>query len=141
MTYKIFQAKTEVLSDALCFVDQMLDNYECPMRDQTAVCVAIEDVFVNIAHYAYADSDWHMTLGIGFDKESGSFSFRITFKGVPCDALKKLDSDVTLSVEEHEIVAPGIVAARKYMNSVIYAYENGENILTMTKSITAEEKI
>ena len=44
-------------------------------------------------------------------KESGSFSFRIIFKGVPFDPLKKPDSDVTLSAEEHEIGGPCIVVA------------------------------
>ena len=47
MTEKTFPAKTEALSDVLGFVDEMLQSFECSMKIQTAVCVAIEEVFVN----------------------------------------------------------------------------------------------
>ena len=135
MTYKSFPAKTEALSDVLGFVDQMLDKFECPMKIQTAVCVAIEEVFVNIAHYAYGDGEGDMTLGIGLDEDSHTITFRMADKGIPFDPLKKPDPDITLSAEEREIGGLGIFITKKTMNSVIYTYENGENILTMTKKI------
>ena len=40
-----------------------------------------------------------------------------------------------LSAEEREIGGLGIFITKKTMNSVTYAYENGENILTMIKNI------
>ena len=67
MMDKTFPAKIEALSDVLGFVDQTLEGYECPMKIQTAICVAIEEVFVNVAHYAYGDGEGDMSLGIGFD--------------------------------------------------------------------------
>ncbi len=135
MTYKTFPAKTEALSDVLGFVDQMLDSFACPMKIQTAVCVAIEEVFVNVAHYAYGDGEGDMYLGIGFDEESRAITFRMSDKGVPFDPLQKPDPDITLSAEEREIGGLGIFITKKTMNSVTYAYENGENILTMIKNI------
>ena len=135
MTNKTFPAKTESLSDVLCFVEQTLENFECPMRIQTAICVAIEEVFVNVAHYAYPQGVGDMTLHIGFDEESRTIEFRMTDKGVPFDPLKKPDPDITLSAEEREIGGLGIFIAKKTMDSITYAYENGENILTMIKKI------
>ena len=135
MTYKTFPAKTEVLSDVLGFVDQMLDSFGCPMRIQTAICVAIEEVFVNVAHYAYGEGEGDMCLGIGFDEESRSITFRMTDKGIPFDPLKKPDPDITLSADEREIGGLGIFITKKTMDSVTYAYENSENVLTMIKKI------
>ena len=135
MTNKTFPAKTEFLNDLLRFVDQFLDSVECPMKIQTAICVAIEEVFVNVAHYAYPESVGDMTLDIGFDEESRVITFRMTDKGVPFDPLKKPDPDITLSAEEREIGGLGIFITKKTMDSVTYAYENGKNILTMTKKI------
>ena len=135
MIYKTFPAKTEVLSDVLGFVDQMLDSFECPMRIQTAICVAIEEVFVNVAHYAYGEGEGDMCLGIGFDEESRSITFRMTDKGIPFDPLKKPDPDITLSADEREIGGLGIFITKKTMDSVTYAYENSENVLTMIKKI------
>ena len=135
MTNRTFSAKTEALSDVLGFVDEMLEKYECPMKIQTALCVAIEEVFVNVARYAYENGDGDVTLGIGFDEDSRTITFRMTDKGVPFDPLKKPDPDITLSAEEREIGGLGIFITKKTMDSVEYAYENGENTLTMTKKI------
>ena len=135
MVNKTFPAKVEALSDVLGFVDEILESYECPMKTQTAICVAIEEVFVNIAHYAYGENEGDMTLGIGFDAESREITFRMIDKGTPFDPLKKPDPDITLSAEEREIGGLGIFITKKTMDSVTYAYENGENILTMIKKI------
>ena len=135
MNNKTFPAKVEALSDVLGFVDTTLEGYECPMKVQTAVCVAIEEVFVNVAHYAYGEGEGDMTLEIGFDSESRTITFRMTDKGSPFDPLQKPDPDITLSAEEREIGGLGIFIAKKTMDSISYAYENGENILTMTKKI------
>ena len=132
---KTFPAKTDALSDVLGFVDQVLEDYECPMKIQTAVCVAIEEVFVNVAHYAYGDGEGDMTLAISFDNENRAITFRMTDKGVPFDPLQKPDPDITLSAEEREIGGLGIFIAKKTMNTITYSYENGENILTMVKKI------
>ena len=135
MTYKTFPAKTESLSDVLGFVDQMLDSFGCPMKIQMAVCVAIEEVFVNVAHYAYGEGQGDMRLGIGLDEENRTVTFLMTDKGVPFDPLQKPDPDITLSAEDREIGGLGIFIAKKTMDSIRYAYENGENVLTMTKKL------
>ena len=135
MTNRIFKAKTEVLSDVLGFVDLMLTKHECPMKLQTSVCVAIEEVFVNVARYAYKDGEGDVEFGIGFDKESRVLTFRMADSGIPFDPLKKPDPDVTLSAEERDIGGLGIFITKKTMDSVEYAYENGKNVLTMTKKI------
>ena len=135
MVNKTFPAKIDALSDVLGFVDETLESYECPMKIQMAVCVAIEEVFVNVAHYAYGDGEGDMTLGIDFDEESRNITFRMSDKGVPFDPLQKADPDITLSAEDREIGGLGIFITKKTMDTVAYAYENGENILTMIKKI------
>ena len=135
MIEKTFPARVEALSDVLGFVDQTLESYECPMKIQTAICVAIEEVFVNVAHYAYGEGEGDTTLSIDFDDASREITFRMTDKGTPFDPLKKPDPDITLSAEEREIGGLGIFITKKTMDTVTYAYENGENVLTMIKKI------
>ena len=135
MTNKVFPAKTDALADVLSFVEENLEGFDCPMKSQIALCVAIEEMFINIARYAYGDGDGDMCLGIGFEEESRKVTFRMTDKGVPFDPLKKEDPDITLSAEEREIGGLGIFIVKKTMDTVAYTYENGENILTMTKKI------
>ena len=135
MTNKTFPARVEALSDVLALVEQTLESYECSMKTQTAICVAIEEVFVNVARYAYGEGEGDVTLGIGFDEKSREITFQMTDKGVPFDPLKKPDPDITLSAEDREIGGLGIFITKKTMDSVSYAYENGENVLTMIKKI------
>ena len=135
MTTQTFPAKTESLPDILGFVEETLEGFGSSMKIQMAVCVAIEEVFVNVAHYAYGGGEGNMTLGIGYDEDSRTVTFRMTDKGVPFDPLQKPDPDITLSAEDREIGGLGIFITKKTMDSVSYAYENGENVLTMTKKI------
>ena len=135
MTNKTFPARTDALSDVLGFVDQTMESCECPMKIQTAICVAIEEVFVNIAHYAYGEGEGDMTLGIGFDAKNKEITFRMTDKGIPFDPLKRPDPDITLSADEREIGGLGIFIAKKTMDTITYTYENGENVLIMVKKI------
>ena len=132
---KIFPAKTEALTDVLAFTEQILEKHECSMKLQTAICVAIEEVFVNVAHYAYGERQGDVKLSISFDKETREITFQMVDKGIPFDPLKKPEPDITLSAEEREIGGLGIFITKKTMDLVTYTYENGENILTMIKKI------
>ena len=132
---KTFPAKTEALTDVLAFVEQILEQHECSMKLQTAICVAIEEVFVNVAHYAYGEKEGEVKFTITFDKETRLATFQIADKGVPFDPLKKPEPDITLSAEKREIGGLGIFITKKTMDQVNYAYENGENVLTMIKKI------
>ena len=135
MTNQTFPAKTDALPDILGFVEQTLEGYGCPMKVQMALCVAIEEVFVNIANYAYGGGEGHVTLGIGFDASADTVTFRMADQGIPFDPLKKPDPDITLSAEDRDVGGLGIFITKKTMDRVTYAYENGQNILTMIKKI------
>ena len=135
MTSKTFPARTDALADALGFVEEMLESFDCPMKTQIALTVAIEEVFVNVARYAYGDGEGDVTLDIGYDEGSRSITFCMTDSGVPFDPLKKPDPDITLSAAERELGGLGIFIARKTMDTVTYAYENGRNKLTMSKTM------
>ena len=135
MISRKFPAKTEALQDVLGFVEETLESCECSMKTQIAICVAIEEVFVNVAHYAYGDGEGEVSLQISFDKESREVTFCMKDQGVPFDPLNKPDPDITLAAEEREIGGLGIFIAKKTMDMVSYAYENGENSLTLMKKI------
>ena len=103
------------------------------MKTTTAICVAIEEMFINIARYAYEGREGTVKLKIDLSENDRTVTFQISDNGVPFDPLKKPDPDITLSAEDREIGGLGIFITKKTMDTVSYAYENGENILTMTK--------
>ena len=135
MANKVFPAKIDFLSDVLAFVEQRLEGWNCSMKLQMAICVAIEEVFVNVARYAYEGGNGHVEFTMHFDEETRNVTFQMMDSGVPFDPLKKEDPDITLSAEERNIGGLGIFITKKTMDKVSYAYENGKNILTMIKKI------
>lgn len=122
----------EVVTD---FINASLDEYNCSMKAQTQIDIAIDELFSNIARYAYNPETGSATVQI--DLEEGTPIVVITFKdrGLPYDPLKKPDPDVTLSAEERDIGGLGIFLVKKSMDEITYRYENGQNILTVKKSI------
>ena len=132
---KTFPAKLEALSDVMGYVESALESFECSIKIQTAISVAIEEVFVNVARYAYPDSQGDVTLNISFNETSRDVTFIMKDKGIAFDPLAKADPDISLSADEREIGGLGIFITKKTMDKVSYVYENGENKLTMTKKI------
>ena len=132
---KIFPAKVEALSDVLGFIEEKLEEYQCLVKAKMAICVALEEVFVNVARYAYGEAEGNVALRIDFDEKSRVITLCMKDKGVAFNPLEKEDPDVTLSAEEREVGGLGIYITKKTMDAVTYAYENGENILTMKKKI------
>ena len=130
---RVFPAEDTALGDVLGFVEETLESAGCPMKVTMALCVAIEEVFVNVAHYAYGDGKGDVKLAISLSENDSTVIFRMSDKGTPFDPLKRPDPDITLPVEEKEIGGLGIFITKKTMDTVSYAYKNGENILTMTK--------
>ena len=135
MKSKTFPARTEALPEVLSFVEETLESCGCSMKHQTSICVALEEVFINVASYAYGEQGGDATLEIGFDKGNRNVTFRLVDGGVPFDPLQRPDPDVTLSLEERQIGGLGIYIVKKTMDAVRYAYEDGKNILTMIKKI------
>ena len=133
--YKTFSAKVDVLNDVISFVEETLASYGCTLKNQMAICVAIEEIFVNIAHYAYVGNEGDVTINISFDENNRNATFSITDTGVAFNPLDRKDPDTTLSLEEREIGGLGIFITKKTMDEIYYVYENGKNILTFVKKI------
>ena len=132
---KVFPAKIEALADVLSFAEKELEKNECSMKVQTAICVALEEVFVNVAHYAYGEGEGDVEINISFDTKTRNVTFQMIDSGTKFNPLEKADPDITLSAKERKIGGLGIFITKKTMDQIAYAYENGKNILTMTKKI------
>ena len=131
----VIDAKTENLEKVLSFVDARLEELDCPMKVQMQIDIAVEELFVNIAHYAYAPGTGSAL--IRFDTEEDPKTAVITFtdSGIPYDPLKKADPDVTLAAEDRAIGGLGIFMVKKSMDSMQYERKDDKNVLTIKKQI------
>ena len=129
------EAKLDNLDEVLAFIDTRLEEIECPMKTQMQIDVAVEELFVNIANYAYTPEVGPATIQFSLDDDPRRA--RITFidHGIPYNPLEKADPDITLSVEERAIGGLGIYMVKKSMDDMQYEYKDSQNILTIWKAV------
>lgn len=129
------QASLEKLDEVLAFVEENLEKNDCPMKVLMQVQIAVEEIFVNIAHYAYGSEQGTATIRVEVGGDPLQVIITFIDQGVPYDPLKKEDPDISLSAEERQIGGLGIFMVKKSMDDVKYEYKDGKNILTISKKI------
>ena len=126
-------AEIDELQKVLDFVEGELSQQNCPMKVQLQIMIAVEEVFVNIAHYAYGDHPGEAEVACEASPDSPSIWIQFKDNGEPYNPLEKQDPDTSLTADEREIGGLGIFMVKKTMDSMDYAYEGGWNILTLVK--------
>ena len=115
------------------WVNDLLEQADCPMKAQRQLDVAIDELFSNIARYAYAPQTGKATLRLTMLQQPAGVALTFIDQGKPYDPLAKVDPDVTLSAEERAIGGLGIFLVKKTMDDMTYARQEDSNVLTITK--------
>ena len=126
------EAKVAYLPEVQDFVDEHID---CSPKARMQISVAVEEIFVNIATYAYAPEDGMATVRVEISEEPVTVTITFMDHGIPYDPLAKADPDLSLTADERQIGGLGIFLTKKTMDDVKYEYEDGKNILTLKKNL------
>lgn len=129
------QAIPENASVVTEFVEAELEALDAGFKIIAQINVAIDEVFSNIASYAYGNSEGMATVRLEYDEASRQVSITFTDNGIAYDPLQKEDPDTSLSAEERPIGGLGIFMVKKIMDAVHYEYVDGCNVLTIVKTI------
>ena len=117
------------------FIDGQLESAGCSMATQLAIDVAVEEMFVNIASYAYDGKTGTVTVRIAIHKEPLSAEIIFIDSGNRYDPLAKPDPDITLSAKERRKGGLGIFMVKNTMDDMKYEYKDGKNVLTLMKNL------
>lgn len=128
-------AKVENLPEVKQFIERGLKGTGCSLGILKKIHVAVEEIFVNIASYAYAPGTGPVKVCL--ELTGTPLKAKITFadRGIPYNPLESTDPDVTLSVADRKIGGLGIFLTKMTMDAVDYRYEGRQNILTIRKEI------
>ena len=129
------EALVDNLDAVINFVNARLDAIDCPPKPKMQLDVAVEEIFVNIAHYAYAPDKGNAVVRVNVSGDPVTVTITFIDSGVPYDPLKKEDPNLTLSAEERQIGGLGIFMTKQLMDDVAYEYRDGRNVLTLTKTL------
>lgn len=129
----MLEAAVENIPIVTEFVDEQLKQWECPVKAFRQINIAIDEIFGNIAHYAYRPGTGPVTVRLEIVREPRSAILTFTDRGVPYDPLQTAEPDITLSAEERPLGGLGIYIVKKSMDEVTYEYRDGKNILKLKK--------
>lgn len=132
--YKIFPAKVEKWEEVSNYVEEKLEGWNVDKKIIIELLIAVEELYVNIAHYAYKDTDkgeGDMQLGLGYIDDTIYMQF--IDSGKEFNPVEKEDPDITLSAEDREIGGLGIYMCKKWADEFNYKREDNKNILTFIK--------
>ena len=128
-------ATVENIETVTDFVNRELEALDCPMKAQMQIDIAIDELFGNIAYYAYNPETGDATVRVEVIEDPMSVVITFIDKGVPYDPLAQADPDTTLSLEERSIGGLGVFMVKKTMDDVTYEYKDGQNILKIKKNL------
>ena len=135
MQERTFPAIIESIPLVTAWIDETLEQLDCSMKAQMQIDVAIDEIFGNIAHYAYPGKEGSAKVQLDFQAEARMFSITFVDQGVPFDPLSQKEPDTSLGSEERQIGGLGIFLVKKTMDEVRYQYRDGSNILFLKKHI------
>lgn len=128
-------ATVENIDAVTAFVNEQLEALECPVKAMMQIDIAIDELFGNIAHYAYHPETGSATVRVEVAEEPLAVIITFIDNGIPYDPLAAEDPDTTLSVEERDVGGLGIYMVKKSMDEIAYEYKNGQNILKIKKNL------
>ena len=128
-------AAVENIEKVTAFVNEQLELLNCPIKAQMQIDIAIDELFGNIAHYAYNPEVGPATVRVDVLQEPLSVIVTFIDNGVAYDPLAKEEPDVSLSAEERDIGGLVIYMVKKSMDEISYEYKDGQNILRIKKEI------
>lgn len=133
------QITVDAIDENLSAVNDFIHQTVAPFNPSDAVMLkvdlAVEELFVNIAHYAYAPATGSVTIGCSVTESPATLCISLTDSGMPYNPLERKDPDITQKLEEREIGGMGIFLTKQYMDDISYNYTEGKNTITIQKKL------
>lgn len=115
------------------FVEEHLLEAGFPMKTVFQINIAVDELFSNIARYAYGEDEGEATVRLQISEDNSTAVLTFIDSGTPYNPLKKEDPDVTLDAEDRDEGGLGIYMVKNSMDDIFYEYRDGYNTLTVTK--------
>ena len=131
----IVKADINNLDEVQAFIDEKLEAVNCPLKTQTTIDVAVEEIFVNIASYAYDSSGGDAIIQVAMHEDPLAIEITFIDFGKEYNPLAKADPNTSLALMERQKGGLGIFMVKKSMDDMTYEYKDGKNVLRIVKNL------
>lgn len=130
-------AKVENLDEVIDFINEQLNQVGCSTEMKNEIDLAAEELFVNIARYAYpSDNMGNAVIQTSITTEPKTLKLTFIDWGIPYNPLERSDPNVkAIPLEKRRNGGMGIYIVKKSMDDIAYQYTDGKNILRISKVI------
>lgn len=135
MTELTVEAILENLDTVTEFINAQLEQAGCGTKIIMQTDLAVEEIYVNVAHYAYHPDIGETTIRCAVGGDPIQIEISIVDSGKPYNPLENQEPDVTADVKERQIGGLGVFLAQKVMDNISYEFKEGKNILTIYKKM------
>lgn len=125
-------ATVEEVPNLLDTFEELLTEAGCPAPIIMQILLSVEEIYVNVANYAYGKETGECRLDIKI--ENNQFAVDISDGGIPFDPMSKEDPDITLKLMDRPIGGLGILITKKMMDETWYEYKNNRNHMHLVKN-------
>ncbi len=131
----IVEADTKNLEQVIDFINRELEFRQCSDKIKYEIDIAVEEIYVNIANYAYSPEIGDARIRCEIEEQPLQIVIQFLDNGIPYNPLQRTDPDINLCLEERQVGGLGIYLVKQSMTSVNYEYRGGKNILTIRKEL------
>ena len=127
------EAAKENLPDVLAFIEEHVEPLGLSEKAKMQLDLAAEEIFVNIADYAYAPGKGRAKILVETDENAHEAVITFSDEGKPFDPTAKADPELLIPAVDRTPGGLGIFLTKKLMDGVSYEYRDGRNILKLIK--------
>ena len=133
-------ASMENLPRVMSLTGRFLKEAGCGEDDRRHIEISVEEIFTNIASYAYKTKEG--TVWMEWDvRKTGETQKEIVIRfqdeGVPYDPFARKNPDLTLPIEDRPVGGLGVYMVKQCMDNAEHCYENGRNVTVIKKRFHA----
>lgn len=122
------------------FLEDSLSELNVSMAEDMKINLVMEELFVNIANYAYAPDHGWARIQTEVFPDQNAIEITVIDQGVEFNPLSRKDPDVTVSAKERGIGGLGIYMAKTEVDEMKYRRQDDENILWLRKEFGKKKK-
>jgi anti-sigma regulatory factor (Ser/Thr protein kinase) len=127
------EARVKNLPAVTDFIGKSISCLKISQMELAQVLIVAEELFVNIASYAYKPGIGRACLLTRVSRQENSVEITFIDSGVKYNPLEREDPDITLDATKRKQGGLGVFFVKKKMDKMTYSYEDGKNILTVKK--------
>ena len=128
------EANESNLDKILDYVSAKFEEAGASPKVITELAIAVEEIYINVAHYAYKPDTGPATVKVDIDKENRVGTVTISDNGKPYNPLEREDPDITASAEDRPIGGLGILMTKKLVDEAEYEYKDNQNVMKLKKA-------